>query len=592
MAGIPDDIIEEIRNRSDIVEIIGSVVQLKRAGAGTYKGLCPFHNEKTPSFHVNANRQSFHCFGCGKGGDVFRFFMERENMPFVEAVRMLAARAGVLIPEKSSGAESIQHARERAGSRERLYEINAKVSEFFCRKLKQNPGSEVAAYLSGRGLPQDIIDKFKIGAASDSWDEVVRYCRSLGYTDDELVNAGVARRSEKGRVYDFFRNRLVFTIENDSGRPVGFSARSLEAKPRDGGKYINTGETPVFHKGKLLYGLSHSRTGIRDKKYAIICEGQMDAIAFHRAGFDCAVAPLGSKLTPEQGRILRLYTNTFCFAFDSDSAGREAMRHAVEVCLPLSVDMKVIRIPGGKDPDELFKNGGSAAVKAAVESARAWNDVIIDELPEHFDFSTPVGRAGAAGYMAELLDLVSNQVELETYISQTAEKLGVTQEAVQSQLAAVRSKKDKRPPVDPVKAPAAAVKKRYPAALLTLLELALHSENTARFIADVLEPGELPDINNVSKAVNIAVNAALNGEYDQLDSMLNNMLNETPEPEVSRLMVSRVEWKEPEKAVHDSVSQLRKLRVENRKKKLHSALAAELDPVKRMELLAEISKLK
>ena len=317
----------------------------------------------------------------------------------------------------------------------------------------------------------------------------------------------------------------------------------------------------------------------------------MDAIAFHRAGFDCAVAPLGSKLTPDQGKTLRLYTNTFCFAFDSDSAGREAMRHAVEVCLPLSVDMKVIRIPGGKDPDELFKNGGSEAVKAAVESARPWNDVIIDELPEHFDFSTPVGRAGAAGYMAELLDLVSNQVELETYIRQTAEKLSVTPEAIHYQLSLVRGKKIKKPDKDPVK-PLATGKKRYPAALLTLLELALYSENTARFIADVLEPGELQNLNNVSKAINIAVNAALNGEYDQLDSMLNNLLNETPEPEISRLMVERVEWKEPEKAVYDSVFELRKLRIENKKKKLFAALASELDPAKRMELLTEISKLK
>lgn len=595
MAGIPDDIIEEIRNRSDIVEIIGSVVQLKRAGSGTYKGLCPFHNEKTPSFHVNANRQSFHCFGCGKGGDVFRFFMERENMPFLDAVRMLASRAGVLIPEKSFSGQSVQSARERAGSRERLYEINAKVSEFFCRKLKQTPDSEVARYLAGRGLPQDVIEKFKIGAASDSWDEVVNYCRSLGYKDDELVNAGVARRSEKGRVYDFFRNRLVFTIENDSGRPVGFSARSLEAKPKDGGKYINTGETPVFRKGKLLYGLSHSRNGIREKKYAIVCEGQMDAIAFHRAGFDCAVAPLGSKLTPDQGKTLRLYTNTFCFAFDSDSAGREAMRHAVEVCLPLSVDMKVIRIPGGKDPDELFKNGGSEAVRAAVESAKPWNEVIIEELPEHFDFSTPVGRAGAAGYMAELLKLVTNQVELETYIRQTAEKLGVTPEAIYSELSGVRRREERKQEfasrkdeteVKPV------TRRRYPAALLTLLELALHSENTARFIASELEPGELPDINNVSRAINIAVNSALNGEYDQLDSQLNNFLAETPEPEISRLMVGRIQWNEPEKAVHDSIIELRKLRIENKKKKLFSALASELDPAKRLELLAEISKLK
>ena len=595
MAGISDDIIEEIRNRSDIVEIIGSVVQLKRAGTGTYKGLCPFHNEKTPSFHVNANRQSFHCFGCGKGGDVFRFFMERENMPFLDAVRMLASRAGVLIPEKSFGDHNSQTARERAGSRERLFEINARVSEFFCRKLKQTPNSPVASYLAGRGLPQDIIEKFKIGAASDSWDEVVNYCRSLGYKDEELVNAGVARRSEKGRVYDFFRNRLVFTIENDSGRPVGFSARSLEAKPMDGGKYINTGETPVFRKGKLLYGLSHSRNGIREKKYAIVCEGQMDAIAFHRAGFDCAVAPLGSKLTPDQGKTLRLYTNTFCFAFDSDSAGREAMRHAVEVCLPLSVDMKVIRIPGGKDPDELFKNGGSEAVRAAVEGARPWNDVIIEELPEHFDFSTPVGRAGAAGYMAELLKLVTNQVELETYIRQTAEKLGVTTDAIYSELSGVRLREQKKQEFAEKKDDSSSktvVKRRYPAALLTLLDLALFSENTARFIADTLEPGELPDINLVSKAINIAVNAALNGEYEELNSKLNNLLAETPEPEISRLMVEHTSWQEPEKAVTDSVIQLRKLRIENKKKKLFSALAAELDPAKRMELLSEISKLK
>ncbi|MBO5991697.1 MAG: hypothetical protein J6R00_08615 [Lentisphaeria bacterium] len=256
--------------------------------------------------------------------------------------------------------------------------------------------------------------------------------------------------------------------------------------------------------------------------------------------------------------------------------------------------MKVILIPGGKDPDELFKNGGAEAVRAAVESARPWNDVIIEELPEHFDFSTPVGRAGAAGYMAELLKLVDNQVELETYIRQTSEKLGVTPEAIYSELSGVRRREERKQEFARKDENAAkpVVRKRYPAALLTLLELALFSENTARFIADELEPGELPDINNVSKAINMAVNAALNGEYEQLDSQLNNFLAETPEPEISRLMVERTNWSEPEKAVHDSIIQLRKLRIENKKKKLFSALAAELDPAKRMELLSEISKLK
>ena len=596
MAGIPDEIIEEIRNRCDIVEVIGSVVQLKRSGSGTFKGLCPFHNEKTPSFHVNANRQSYHCFGCGKGGDVFRFFMERENMTFPDAIRFLASRTGVIIPETSYGSESAETTRQRAGTRERLFEINARVCEFFCRNLKNNPNGNVAQYLKSRGLPQEFIERFKIGAASESWDDVVKYCRSLGYRDDELIAAGVARKSEKSnRVYDFFRGRLVFTIENDAGRPVGFSARSLEAKPMDGGKYINTGETPVFRKGKLLYGLSLARTAIRDKKFAIICEGQMDAIAFHRAGFECAVAPLGSKLTPDQGKTLRLYTNTFCFAFDSDSAGREAMRHAVEVCLPLSVDMKVIRIPGGKDPDELYKNGGADAVAQAVADAKPWYDVVIGELSEHFDFSSPVGRSQAAAYMAELFKLVQNQVELESYIKKTAEKIGVSEDAIFAELSGVRMKEARRQEFGKEKENSgknSAPRRRYPAALLTLLELALANENTARYIAEVLEPGELPDINPVSKAINTAVNLSLNGEYDQLDAALNNALISEPEPEISRLMVERTNWNEPEKAVLDTVDALRKLKRENRKRKLHAELAAETDPEKKLTILKEISLLK
>ena len=595
MAGIPDDVIQEIRSRSDIVEVIGSVVQLKRSGAGTFKGLCPFHNEKTPSFHGNATRQSYHCFGCGKGGDVFRFFMERENMTFPDAIRFLASRTGVIIPESSYGNESAESVRQRTGSRERLFAINAKVCEFFCRNLRNNPESNVAKYLHSRGLPQEFIERFKIGAASDAWDDVVKYCRSLGFRDDELVAAGVARRSEKSnRIYDFFRGRLVFTIENEAGKPVGFSARSLEAKPMDGGKYINTGETPIFHKGKLLYGLSLARTDIRDKKFAIICEGQMDAIAFHRAGFACAVAPLGSKLTTDQGKTLRLYTNTFYFAFDSDSAGREAMRHAVEVCLPLSVDMKVIRIPGGKDPDELYKNGGAEAVAAAVAEAKPWYDVVIGELSEHFDFSSPVGRSQAAAYMAELFKLVENRVELESYVKKTAEKLNVSIDAIYAQLAGARNADERRQEFGKDKKTVISEKKRlrYPAALLTLLELALDSENTARYIAEVLEPGELPDINQVSKAINIAVNLSLNGEYNQLDTELNNMLAQEPEPEISRRMVEKIEWKEPERAVKDAVEGLRKLKIEKRKRQLRAALETEIDPDKKAEILKEISLLK
>ena len=261
MAAIPAEIIEEIRNRCDIVEIIGNVVQLKRSGNASYKGLCPFHQEKTPSFHVNASRQSFHCFGCGKGGDVFRFFMERDNLSFVDAVKMLAARTGVIIPETADHEPG-----DHRSPRERLLEINAKMSDFFVRELKEHPASPIASYLQKRALPPEVVSLFKIGAAPDSWDAGVNFCRRCGFKDAELLDAGVARSSETHhRIYDFFRNRLIFTISDETGRPVGFSARSLEDKPKDGGKYINTAETAIFHKGKLLYALSESR---RDSRYS------------------------------------------------------------------------------------------------------------------------------------------------------------------------------------------------------------------------------------------------------------------------------------------------------------------------------------
>ena len=354
-----DSDIQEIKNRLDIADVIGDRVRLRRAGRD-YIGLCPFHNEKTPSFHVNPEKQTYHCFGCGKGGDVFRFLMEKESVTFYDAVHMLASRAGVIIPDEAPDGD-MASARERAGAKERLYRLNEAVSEFFCRNLREHPDSEAAQYLRRRGIPDDVAQKFRIGAAPDSWDAALKFCRARGFTEEEGVTAGVLHRSEGGRVFDQFRNRLVFSIFNESGRGVGFSARSLEPKPQDGRKYVNTPETPVFRKGSLLYALPLAREAMVKNKLAILCEGQLDVIAFHRAGFECAVAPLGTAFTPDQARVLKRYTNHIALAFDSDGAGRKAVLRAAEILLPLSVELKVIRIPGGKDPDELFSSGGAEA---------------------------------------------------------------------------------------------------------------------------------------------------------------------------------------------------------------------------------------
>ena len=411
--GVSKDVIEEIRSRCDIVDLIGSFVPLKRSGTNTYKGLCPFHQEKTPSFHVDASRQMYHCFGCGKGGDVFRFYMDKENVGFSDALHMLASRVGVVIPENSGENSDPAEGRRRADARERLYRVNEDFCCFFERTLLGNPDSPPTQYLIKRGIPRDVAEKFRIGAAPDAWTACLEYGLSLGYTEEELVISGIVRRKEEtGRLFDHFKGRLTFAITNEQGRVVGFSARSLEAKP-PAGKYINTPESPVFKKGNLLYALPLARKMMVEKNMAILCEGQLDTIAFHRAGFECAVAPQGTGFTEGQARILKRYANRIFLAFDADSAGQKAILRAVELLLPLSMEIKVIRIPGGKDPDELFRNGGPDAVAAAVDDAIPWLDVLVASLPERYDMDSPAGRGRAAGEVAGYLLKITSQVELE-----------------------------------------------------------------------------------------------------------------------------------------------------------------------------------
>ena len=596
--GVSKEIIEDIRSRCDIVELIGMFVQLRRAGTNTYKGLCPFHQEKTPSFHVDAARQTFHCFGCGKGGDVFRFFMEKENVGFVDALHMLASRVGVVIPENAPGGDPGE-GRRRAGERERLFQVNEAFAEFFHRVLVSNPASPAALYLQKRGIPPEVAEKFRIGACPDDWTACLNYGRSIGFTDAELVNSGiVSRKAETGRCYDHFKGRLTFTIENEQGRAVGFSARALEATPA-GGKYINTTETPIFKKGNLLYALPLARRMMSEKNMAIICEGQLDTIAFHRAGFACAVAPQGTSFTENQGRILRRYAGRIVLALDSDAAGQKAIRRDLEILLPMSFDIRVIRIPGGKDPDELFRNGGAEAVQQAVAGAVSWLQVLCDSLPERYDMSSPAGRGQAAAEVAEFLGKVTNQVELELYVREAATALGVSEDAFWAELRQVRRKlrgeeerrsrfagqeQEAKPPVRPVE-------ERYPSALLTLLALAVNYEEAARQIAELLPPEELSGESPPERAINLAVNAALNGEFDQAGSAISDMLLEHPSPAVSRLLVGDHQYADVSRAVLDSVRELRRIRREEKRRTLTLRLRQAATAEERTAILGQLVEL-
>ena len=595
MAIIPQSVIEDIRARCDIVDVVGSFVQLKRSGSTSFKGLCPFHNEKTPSFHVDSARQSYHCFGCGKGGDVFRFLMEKEGMTFYDAVHSLASRAGVIIPENAPDGDE-EGARQRAGVKERLYRLNEAVSDFFCRNLHEHPDSEAAQYLRRRGIPDDVARKFRIGAAPDSWDAAQHFCRSKGFTDEEGVTAGVLHRSENGRVFDQFRNRLVFSIFNEAGRGVGFSARSLEPKPQDGRKYVNTPETPVFRKGSLLYALPLAREAMRNKNLAILCEGQLDVIAFHRAGFECAVAPLGTAFTPEQARVLKRYTNHISLAFDSDSAGQKAVLRAAEILLPLSIELKVIRIPGGKDPDELFASGGAEAVAAAVDGAVPWLEIVTDALAGKFDLNTPVGKGEAAAFIGNFLKLVENRVELESYVRDAAAYLHVSEDAIYSELAALRRHDQRRESfrdkVETVPTAAPAEVRSYSPAVLTLLELAINSSDAARRIGELLEPGDLDLGDPVMEAISRCTFAAEMGEHAEAVRKLGELLENQPSPELSRALVSHTEYADVERAVADSVRELRAAKRRGMRNGLMKRLRNSTDPEERARLLAEIQKLR
>ncbi|MBE6389542.1 MAG: DNA primase [Lentisphaerae bacterium] len=591
------DVIEEIRSRCDITDIISSCgVQLKRSGSSSFKGLCPFHQEKTPSFHVDSARQTFHCFGCGKGGDVFRFFMDKENLDFVNAAQILASRCGVMIPEKNRG--EYENPAKRS-ERDRMFAINAEFSKFFCRYLKDNPRSPAALYLAGRNIPGDIAEKFRIGAVPDSWTACRDYGKSLGFSEADMVTAGILRRKEDtNRVYDQFKGRLAFTIENEQGKPVGFSARTLEAKPVDGRKYVNTPETPVFHKGHLLYALPQARQGIGKYKQAVLCEGQLDAIAFHRAGFDCAIAPLGTAFTADQAKIIRRYTNRIILAFDADNAGKKAVLRAAEILLPLSVELKILQIPGGKDPDELFSQGGSPAIKAALDSTVDWLDILAETLPEKFDMASPVGRSQAAAFTASFLKLVNNQVELEVYVKNAAKILDISENSMLAELSGslktgnqYASSSGKGAPVTAaVRSPKNSSAEN--AALTTLLSLTLTDSSYGKAMAELIPPEMLQRIssNPLAAALNMAINAALNGESDSLADDLKNFLIEHPSPEVSKVLFAPVSFADShrQRAMQDAVNELSKYQRKQNENDLLERLRNAASEDEKMKILMDL----
>jgi DNA primase len=420
--------IEQIRAASDIVDIIGNYIPLKRNGAN-FVALCPFHREKTPSFNVNANKQIFHCFGCHKGGDVFAFVKEYENIDFPDAVRRLAERAHISIEtENQPGGSDTRHLKDR------LLQIHEQITQRWQAALAAGEAGQMAReYLARRGVSDEAVQLFRLGCAPDVWDDTVNWAKSKHYEMPLMEQAGLILRKEgSDHYYDRFRGRLIFPICDEQGRVVAFSGRILTGDEKTA-KYVNSPETPIFTKGKLMFGLDKSKRALLETQRAVICEGQLDLIACFMSGVKNVVAPQGTALTSEHTRILKRYVDEVVLCFDSDNAGQTAAVRSLDSLLASGLAIRVATVPAPHDPDSFIKEFGSESFAQLIENARGFFDYYLDRLCKLHDAATDRGRRSVVQGMAEALHKAGSEVLLDTYAQKTALRLGVAAEAMRQE---------------------------------------------------------------------------------------------------------------------------------------------------------------
>ena len=420
-----EELIEEVRTRKDIVDVISGYVKLQKKGS-SYFGLCPFHNEKSPSFSVSRQKQMYYCFGCGAGGNVFTFLMEYENFSFVEAVKYLADRAGVELPEM----EYSKEAKEKADLKALILEINKLAAKYFYVQLKSERGNAAYTYLKDRQLSDKTITAFGLGYSNKFSDDLYKYLRSKGYSEELIRQAGLISTDERHGVYDKFWNRVMFPIMDVNSRVIGFGGRVMgDAKP----KYLNSPETPVFDKSRNLYGLNRARTS--RKPYFLLCEGYMDVIALHQAGFTNAVASLGTALTPGHASLIRRYVQEVYLTYDSDDAGTRAALRAVPILREAGISAKVIRMDPYKDPDEFIKNLGAEEYEKRIGEARNGFMFTLEVLARGYDMNSPEGKTAFFREAARRLMEFEDELERENYIDAVASAYKVSRESLEKLVA-------------------------------------------------------------------------------------------------------------------------------------------------------------
>lgn len=426
-----EDYLQELIDKNDIVEYISRSVHLKRAGS-TYKGLCPFHKEKTPSFSVSPDKQLFYCFGCGKGGTVINFAMQQENLDFVEAVKLLAEKCGMELPDDDRRTNE-----SNLKKRQTIYKINSVSGRFFYDKLFEPCGTAAREYISKRQMVQSTVNRFGLGYAPDG-NVLLRYLREQGFTDDEIVESGVVGRSENGDIYDRFRNRLMFPIIDIRKNIIGFGGRVLDdSKP----KYLNSPETAAFNKSYNLFGLNMAKNSNED--YLILVEGYMDVIQLHQHGINTAIATLGTALTPEQARIIKRHKTEVIIAYDSDEAGQKATQRAIELLNEEGLRVRVLTMGDSKDPDEYIKANGVGAFRKLIEDSQEQIEYKIKKLKVKYNLDDISQKSEYVNMAAREFVTIKSPVEQELYVKKISAETGVSAESIFAEMARLRAIADK-----------------------------------------------------------------------------------------------------------------------------------------------------
>ena len=558
-----DEVIEEVRSRNDIVDVISGYVKLQKKGS-SYFGLCPFHNEKSPSFSVSQQKQMYYCFGCGAGGNVFTFLMEYENYSFVEALRYLADRAGVELPEQ----EYSKEAKARADTKAILLEINKAAAQYFYAQLKGSQGAQALSYLKNRELGDDTIKAFGLGYANKYSNDLYKYLRSKGYQDEMIAKAGLITVDERQGAYDKFWNRVMFPIMDANSRVIGFGGRVMgDGKP----KYLNSPETMIFDKSRNLYGLNRARS--TKKPYFLLCEGYMDVISLHQAGFTNAVASLGTALTPGHASLIKRYVQEVYLTYDSDEAGTKAALRAIPILRDVGITARIIRMEPYKDPDEFIKNLGAEAFEERIGKARNGFMFSLEILEKNYDMHSPEGKTDFMKEVARRLAQFDEEIERGNYIEAVAGAYHVGFEDLRKLVGRMAIQTGLAKPVERPKSTQGKKKEKEDGILKSqkiLLTWLTSDEAVFRQIEKYITPADF------SEGIYRTVAQLLYEQYEKHDvnpaRIMNHFTDEEEHREVASLFHTKIKElttaKEQEKALQETVIRIKNHSIEEATKML------------------------